>query len=58
MGLIEPLLNIRELIRLRKQLISLFIEKDIDYFIGVDSPDFNISIHKAKKIKKLVKIFK
>ena len=45
MGFIEPLLNIRELISLRKQLIDLFVQKDIDYFIGVDSPDFNISIH-------------
>ncbi len=51
MGFIEPLLNIRELIGLRKQLIDLFIQKDIDYFIGVDSPDFNISIHKAMKNK-------
>ena len=55
MGLIEPLLNIRELIRLRKQLINLFIEKDIDYFLGVDSPDFNISIHKAMKNQKTCK---
>ena len=55
MGLIEPLLNIRELIRLRKQLIKLFIEKDIDYFLGVDSPDFNISIHKAMKNQKTCK---
>ena len=49
MGFIEPLLNIRELISLRKHLIDLFIQKDIDYFIGIDSPDFNISIHKAMK---------
>ena len=55
MGLIEPLLNIRELIRLRRQLINLFIHQDIDYFIGVDSPDFNISIHKAMKNKNYCK---
>ena len=39
------------MISLRKQLIDLFVQKDIDYFIGVDSPDFNISIHKAMKNK-------
>ena len=55
MGLIEPLLNIRELIRLRRQLINLFTQQDIDYFIGVDSPDFNISIHKAMKNKNCCK---
>ena len=55
MGLIEPLLNLRELIKFRKLLINLFIEKEIDYFIGVDSPDFNISIHKALKLKNTCK---
>ena len=49
MGLIEPLINIRELTRLRKELIKLFLDKQVDYFVGVDSPDFNMSIHKALK---------
>ena len=55
MGLIEPLLNLRELIKFRKLLINLFIEKEIDYFIGVDSPDFNMRIHKALKLKNTCK---
>ena len=49
MGLIEPLINYIELKKLRKQLINLFTKNKIDYFIGIDSPDFNIGIHKALK---------
>jgi lipid-A-disaccharide synthase len=49
MGLLEPFLKIRELKNLQKKLISLFIEMEIDYFIGIDSPDFNIGIHKKLK---------
>ena len=55
MGLIEPLLNLRELTKLRKNLIQKFAYEDIDYFIGVDSPDFNMGIHKALKNKKIGK---
>ena len=55
MGLIEPLLKFRQLKRLQKKLIDLFITNDIDYFIGIDSPDFNISIHKTLKQKKICK---
>lgn len=51
MGLIDPLLNIRKLKNLRNDLIKLFIKNDIDFFIGIDSPDFNIGIHKALKKK-------
>ena len=34
MGLVEPLKNFRELNKLRKNLISLFADKKIDYFIS------------------------
>jgi len=49
MGLVEPLINYRKLNGLRNSLIKLFIDKKIDYFIGIDSPDFNMGIHKALK---------
>ena len=49
MGLIEPLLNFRELKHLRRKIINLFLTEEIDYFFGIDSPDFNIGIHKALK---------
>lgn len=55
MGLIEPLLRLRQLKKLQKKLINLFITNNIDYFIGIDSPDFNIIIHKMLKQKKICK---
>ena len=55
MGLIEPLLNIRKLLNHRKSIIKTFEKEKIDFFIGVDSPDFNIPIHKALKKDSSVK---
>ena len=49
MGLIDPLVNYRKLSQLRKSLIKIFTKEKIDFFIGIDSPDFNIGIHKALK---------
>lgn len=49
MGLIEPLLKIRRLLFIRKTIKKYFLEKNIDVFIGVDSPDFNLNIHKHFK---------
>jgi len=54
MGLIDPLLNLPKLLSLRKRLLNLFVAKDIDIFVGVDSPDFNMFFHKRlgqKQIK-------
>tara|TARA_B100001093_G_scaffold170929_1_gene163827 strand:+ start:6516 stop:7634 length:1119 start_codon:yes stop_codon:yes gene_type:complete len=50
MGIIEPLLNLRRLLKLRKQLKEYFIKEKPDLFIGIDSPDFNLPI--AKFLKK------
>jgi lipid-A-disaccharide synthase len=50
MGLIDPLLNLPKLLSIRKKLLNFFIKKNIDVFIGVDSPDFNMFFH--KKLKK------
>jgi len=55
MGLLDPLLSIFKLTRLRKNLINLFIKNNINLFIGIDSPDFNMGIHKALKKKCLNK---
>ncbi len=55
MGLIDPLINYKKLTKGRKKLIQVFIDNEIDIFIGVDSPDFNIGIHKALNKKKLCK---
>ena len=55
MGLIEPLKKYSKLKKLQNKLINLFIDNDIDYFIGIDSPDFNIRIHKILKQRKISK---
>ena len=49
MGFVQPLLKYRKLKNLRNSLIETFINKKIDLFIGIDSPDFNMGIHKALK---------
>ena len=49
MGLIDPLINLPKLLSIRKKLSKLFISNDIDIFIGVDSPDFNMFFHKKLK---------
>ena len=46
MGLIDPLINLPKILSIRKKLLNLFISNDIDIFIGVDSPDFNMFFNK------------
>ena len=53
MGLIDPLINLPKLLLIRKKLSKLFISNDIDIFIGVDSPDFNMFFHKKLKPKNI-----
>ena len=53
MGLIDPLINLPKLLSIRKKLSKLFISNDIDIFIGVDSPDFNMFFHKKLKLKNI-----
>ena len=50
MGIIDPLKNLRQILRARKQILDFFISKNINIFIGVDSPDLNSFFH--KKLKK------
>lgn len=46
MGLIEPLLHLPDLFKLRSQLYQYFVENKPDVFIGIDSPDFNLGLEK------------
>ena len=55
MGLVEPIFKYRSLSKKRDKLIKLFKKNSIDIFIGIDSPDFNISIHKAMKKQQVCK---
>ena len=46
MGLVEPLKRLPELLAMRKRLRQRFIEMRPDVFIGIDSPDFNLSLER------------
>ena len=49
MGLVEPMLNYSKIMSYKNDLCNLFLDKKIDIFIGVDSPDFNMQIQKKLK---------
>jgi lipid-A-disaccharide synthase len=47
MGLIEPLKRLPELLRIRRFLRDHFLANPPDVFIGIDSPDFNLSLEQS-----------
>jgi lipid-A-disaccharide synthase len=49
MGFSEVLLKARELLSLRKKVKDFFLENPPVVYIGIDSPDFNLSIETALK---------
>lgn len=49
MGLVEVLSSYRELHKVQKSMTKYFINNPPDVFIGVDAPDFNLSIEKTLK---------
>ena len=49
MGLIEVLTQLRRLLKLRKQIVSYFLDNPPDLFIGIDSPDFNFGVEQRLK---------
>lgn len=49
MGLVEPLKRLPELLRIRRTLREHFIENPPDIFVGIDSPDFNLSLEESLK---------
>jgi len=46
MGLLEPLKRLPELLKIRKHLYQYFVEQQFDVVIGIDSPDFNLTLEK------------
>lgn len=51
MGLIEPLKRLPELLCIRSELYRYFIDENIDLFVGIDSPDFVLTLEKKLKKK-------
>jgi lipid-A-disaccharide synthase len=45
-GLIEPLVHVPRLLRLRKELLNRWRQSPPDVFVGIDSPDFNLGLEK------------
>jgi len=54
MGLVDPIFNYSKIMSYKNDLCNLFIKEEIDVFIGIDSPDFNM--HIQKRLKKISKI--
>jgi lipid-A-disaccharide synthase len=44
MGLVEPLVHIPRLLRLRRELASRWTASPPDVFVGIDAPDFNLGL--------------
>lgn len=53
MGFIEPIKRLPSLLRMRRFLLQRFLETPPDVFIGIDYPDFNLSIETILKKKQI-----
>ncbi|MDN5565861.1 MAG: lipid-A-disaccharide synthase [Psychrobacter sp.] len=49
MGLVEVLSQLSDLFKARRELLTAFADANINWFIGIDAPDFNLRV--AKKLK-------
>lgn len=49
MGLVEVLSQLSDLFKARRELLTAFRAANIDWFVGIDAPDFNLRV--AKKLK-------
>lgn len=49
MGLVEVLSQLPDLLKARRELLAAFKTAGIDWFVGIDAPDFNLRV--AKKLK-------
>ena len=55
MGLIDPIFKINRILKKRNELIDHLIDKNIDIFIGIDSPSLNLGISRILKKKSNIK---
>ncbi|MGO2504686.1 MAG: lipid-A-disaccharide synthase [Psychrobacter alimentarius] len=51
MGLVEVMAQLPDLLKARRELLTAFEAADIDWFIGIDAPDFNLRVSKKLKPK-------
>lgn len=51
MGLVEVLKHLPDLLRARDEILAAFDSANIDLFVGIDAPDFNLRLGKALKAK-------
>lgn len=49
MGLVDPLLRLPELLSILKQLKTSCLKNPPEFFVGIDSPDFNLRLEKPLK---------
>lgn len=49
MGLVEVMSQLPDLLKARRELLSAFDVASIDWFVGIDAPDFNLRV--SKKLK-------
>jgi lipid-A-disaccharide synthase len=53
MGIIDPIKNLPKILENRKLLTNFLLDSQIDIFIGVDAPDFNMGMHKVMHSKNI-----
>ncbi len=49
MGLWAVLKNLRQILKLRRHLLQYCLNQDIDLYIGIDAPDFNLGVEERLK---------
>jgi lipid-A-disaccharide synthase len=51
MGLVEPLRHLPRLLALRSRLFETFTTRNIDLFVGIDSPAFNLGLARRLRVR-------